>query len=275
MNWLQSILFGLSSGFAELLPISGQTHRLIFLTMVGQTQQEPALSLATRLGTLLALLVVCFPEYMRYRRENRIAAAPPKRRKRQPDPMAMYEQRFLKTAIWPLLLSFFLLLLPLRQAPLWVWALGMLVSGVLIYLPRLFPSGNKTAGNLSSVDGILIGLAGAIGVLPGGCAVAGYLCAGQLVGCDRRFLLRMIWQLCVVSVLALGVVDAFSIATMDAQLLTGTLMLHCVIATISSFGGAWCAIAIMRHLAVNITFEGFAFYNWGAALFTFILFLTI
>jgi len=53
------------------------------------------------------------------------------------------------------------------------------------------------------------------------------------------------------------------------------MLLYCLLAAGSAFGGAWLAMVIMRFLSVKSSFYGFAYYNWGLALFSFLVYLMI
>ena len=51
--------------------------------------------------------------------------------------------------------------------------------------------------------------------------------------------------------------------------------LCCITAALMSFIGAYLGICMIRFIAVRVGYSGFAYYSWGLALLTFILYLTI
>ena len=57
INWLESILFGLVSGFAEFLPVSSNAHKTIFLFLFGVDSEHAFLSLFVHIGVLLGLVL--------------------------------------------------------------------------------------------------------------------------------------------------------------------------------------------------------------------------
>ena len=57
INWLESILFGLVSGFAEFLPVSSNAHKTIFLFLFGVDSEHAFLSLFVQIGVLLGLVL--------------------------------------------------------------------------------------------------------------------------------------------------------------------------------------------------------------------------
>ena len=50
MNWLQGIIYGLISGFAEFLPVSSHAHQRITLYLFGVEGRDPVLSFVVRLA---------------------------------------------------------------------------------------------------------------------------------------------------------------------------------------------------------------------------------
>ena len=57
MNLFQTMVYGLVSGIAEILPISSQAHRLLILKLFGQSREPELLRLLIDLGVLAALYV--------------------------------------------------------------------------------------------------------------------------------------------------------------------------------------------------------------------------
>jgi hypothetical protein len=74
--------------------------------------------------------------------------------------------------------------------------------------------------------------------------------------------------------LGLMIVDGVMIAMAGAVYET-MMVIYCLVAAAAAFGGAWLAMVIMRFLSVKSNFYGFAYYNWGLALFSFLVYLMI
>lgn len=274
MNWLQSLLYGLVSGFAEFLPISAEAHRDLLLLLMG-VQENPLLDLAVHISAMLALLLSCWPQLSKLQRERRIASVPARKRKRQPDVNSLKDLRFLKTAVIPVLFGFGLLFWTRNVTErLWLTALFFAVNGVLLYLPPYFPGGNKNAQKVSGLDGILVGLGAVLGVIPGISRITGITTVGQLRRCDRSYILDIGLLLCIPALLILSVFDVLALFTAGAAL-SGGLVLSVLLAALTAFLAAYMGITFIRFLSVKAGFSGFAYYSWGAALFTFILYLTI
>ena len=55
----------------------------------------------------------------------------------------------------------------------------------------------------------------------------------------------------------------------------GSSAVICLLTGALSFGGGMVSIGFMRYLSVKAGFDGFSYYSFGLALFSFILYLTI
>ena len=274
MTWLESLLYGLLSGLAEFLPISADAHRHLFCLLTGK-QDHPLMELAVHVACFLALLLCCLPLISRLQREWRIATIPPKRRKRQPDLRRMKDLRFVKTAIVPVLLGFAAWPFVKNATDnLWLMALLLAVNGIILYLPPYFPAGNKESHSISGLDAVLTGLAGAVGAVPGFSRIGLLTTMGQLRGCDRRYILDIGLLLCIPANSVMIILDIASLLTYGANFPAG-LLLGCLLAGAMAFPAAYFAITFIRFLSVKVGFSGFAYYSWGAAMFTFILYLTV
>lgn len=275
LNWLQSIVYGLISGFAEFLPVSAEAHRELFYTLTDSRRGSEPLLLVCHVSILLALLLRCQPRLRKLHRERKAAAVPARSRKRQPDRQSLLEIRVLKTAAVPILLSFLAYSSSAALTDsLWLPALLLAINGVALYIPRIRPQGNKDSQSLSALDSFLIGLGGALAVLPGISRVGGTATAGQLRGTDPPYSLNLGLLLCIPALFVLIGFDLYGLIGSAAVLSSG-LICNCILAAAAAFLGAWFGIALMRFLSVKIGFSGFSYYCWGAALFLFILYLTI
>ena len=49
----------------------------------------------------------------------------------------------------------------------------------------------------------------------------------------------------------------------------------CILSVLGAGCGSYFGIMLMRFLAVKVGFTGFAYYSWGAALFSFVMYLVV
>ncbi len=275
MNWLKSLVFGFLSGLTDILPVSAQAHKAILIKLFGMESEPPLLRLLVHLGVLAALYFCNRNLIMRIARQLRIARIPKRRRKRPVDLRTILDFRLLTTMLVPLVLAF--LFYPrasaLNQSLNWI-ALFLLINAVILYLPNILPSGNKDSRSFSPLEGVLMGLAGGLSVLPGISSVGTMNVAGHICGGERSYVLNLslLAQMAVTALLI--VFDVVSLATVGAGIAGFTAFLACLLAAVSAFAGVYLGIKAMRGLAVNIGFGAFAYYSLGLALLSFILYLT-
>ena len=150
----------------------------------------------------------------------------------------------------------------------------VLVNAVIMYLPVLMPSGNKDSRSFSPVEGLLIGIGGALGVVPGISSMGATTSILLLRGADRTFALNMALLLQMAVNAGMLVMDIVALWTLGIGVISFGGIVCCILAAAAAFAGVFLGIKAMRMLAVNIGFNIFAFYSLGVALFSFILFLT-
>lgn len=274
MSWLESLLYGLVSGLTEFLPVSSQAHQALLRKLFG-VEPDSLANLMAHLGMLTALLTCCRGQIAKLRREQRLAKIPKHRRKRQPDQRILLDGRIIRTALLPLLLGFlFYLKCAQWEQKLYLLSFFCILNGVILFLPALLPHGNKDSRSMSAMDGWLIGLGAAAAVLPGisRTGVSGSVAAVR--GADRQSALNWVLLLSIPALLVLVLFDGYGILAAKAFTMSVQLLLRVALVWAASFGGAYTGIFILRFLAVNAGYSGFAYYSWGLALFTFILYLT-
>ncbi len=274
-GWLQSLLFGVISGFAEFLPVSSDAHQLLFAKLTGAGDEQLGFRLICRIFVLLALLLSCRPQLARLMREQRIASSARKRRKRQPDVRSILDLRIIKTASVPLLLSF-ILYIPAQNAAggMVTVAIFLALNGLILYLPRFFSSGNKESQAMSALDSIILGLSGSLSVLPGISRMGALVSVGRLRGCDSRYAADIALLLSIPALCILVGFDIYAVFA-AASTMSFRLLLSYILAAIATFISAYFGILFVRFLAVKVGVSGFAYYCWGMSLFVFVLYLLI
>lgn len=272
-NGLFGLLYGLLGGFFEFLPVSPQVHQAVMLKLSGLNTPGYGMALAVHLGALAAVTLTHYSRISKLVRERKIAARPKRSRKRQLDVVSLMELRLLRIAAVPVALS-------CVAAPwlsrffgeLWVLAILVVLNGVFVLLPQYMAQANKDARSMSPLDAALLGAGGVLGLLPGISRVGVLTSVGSMRGADRQFGLDFAYLLSVPAIGALCIGDLAMMAIAgDPQ--AGALFFPGVLACIAAFGAGVAGIQLMRFLAVKNGFESLAYYNWGLAMFTFIIYL--
>ena len=276
MNWLQCMIFGLFSGLSDVTPVSSQAHKAILLKLFGQNGEDPLLRLVIHVAILAALYYCCSSHIQRIVRQLRLSRIPKKRRKRPLDTRTIMEFRLLRMMVIPVLLS----LLMYNKTSVWSTNLSMttvflLINGVILFLPSLIATGNKDARSMSAFEGLMIGLGGGLSVLPGVSAVGAANAVASACGAERVFALNMTYLMHMVLTVGLIAFDVAAVFAAGAVSLTFSTLFIYVMAAAAAFCGAYIGIRVMRMIAVNIGFGIFAFYSFGAAVLSFVLFLMV
>ncbi len=272
-NWLFGLIYGSLGGFFEFLPVSPLLHQKVLLKLFGLDAPGYGMSLAVHLGALAAVLLSYYSSISKMTREKKIAGQSRRNRKRQPDAISLMQLQLLKIASVPVILS--CLVSPwITQYfdRLWLMALFAVLCGIVVLLPHYMARGNKDTRSLSPLDATLIGLSGILGVLPGFSKVGTLTAVASMRGTDRRFGLDFVYLLTIPALIALCVGD-FAMIVIAGDPQAGNLFVPGVLACLASCGMGFVGIRLMRFLAVKDGYESLAYYGWGLAMFTFVIYL--
>lgn len=275
MTWLSGILFGLVSGLAEILPVSASAHRVLMANLLGDGKTHVLLPLMLHIGSLAALFYCCNSHILRLSRAVKLASIPKKRRKRPLDTKSLAEIRLLRTALIPIILAFiFHKKVADFQNNLVIVSIFWILNGVILYVPQFLPGSNRDAANLSRFDSLLMGLGGALSVLPGLSCMGCVTSVASVRGADRHFALNTALLMTIPVTVGFIAVDILAIVEVGLAGISLIVFLKSMISAAAAFFGVQFGIRIMRMLAENIGFSLFALYCWGIGLFTFIFYLT-
>lgn len=256
MNWFEYLLYGIVSGFAELLPISSSAHQKILQALFGVSSGNALHDLIVHIVVLCSILFL-----------NRAYAASNRSRRTRAD------AKHLKTALIPIFVgAIFYPIVLSWNIDFSILAVLLLINGIILYIPSRMLNGNKTAASLSGFDSLLIGTGAALGVFPGISRVAGVLSAASARGADSKNAFQWSLYLSIPSVVIMIIMDIVSLGTASAYSLQFFGAVLSVAGVAIGVGIGYC---VMRFLAVRAGFTLFSYYSWGAALFSFILYLLV
>ena len=274
MDWLWTILYGFVAGLAEFLPLSSPAHQSISAAVFGLASAAPLRQFLIRAACLAALLSACGREIDKLRRDGRMARLPARRRKRPVDSRSVATNRLLNIAVFPLVIG----LVFYRRVNMWVDSLAMLtiflvINGILLFVPQYIPSGNKDGRNLSLLDGLLIGMAGAFSVFPGISRMSAIHFAASARGADKNYSLQFALYLSIPALVVMLLFDAVAIFG-GIEAISFLVLIQYLLAMAAAYFGSTFAISIMRSMVVRAGYEIFSYYCWGMALISMILYLT-
>lgn len=272
LNWFESFLYGTFSGLGDILPISAEAHRILMLKFFGISKNLEFIRLCVHLGIFAALYLACRPQLVRMRRAQALKRVPKRRRRRPLDVRSLMDASLLLTILVPVALGLLLKQKAdlLSDKLLWVAAL-LLVNGVILYIPQFFPTANRDSRTMSRVEGLLIGLGGALGVLPGVSSTGVALSASSICGVERSYSLSMVLMMEMGMQAGLALLDVVALFAAGAGTISAMILLRYLFTGIIAFCGAYLAIKLMQALAEKWGFGLFCYYCWGQALLTFVL----
>ncbi len=272
MNLLQSVLYGFLSGIADIVPVSSRAHGILLLKIFGTTVDSNFVLLFFHVGVLLALYTSSVSNLTRIRRALALARVPKKKRRRPLDMKSLMDFRLLRTMAVPIILAYlFYGKAYAMGANHWLVAIFLFVNGVVLYIPQWLPTGNKDARSMSRVDGLLIGLGGAVSILPGMSYMGGMLSVGSVCGVDKQYNLDNALIAGILVNLCIVVSDLLRMLDAGLTGITFQIVLTCLATGAAAFGGTLLGVKILRNFTKSGSYTLFSFYCWGLALFTFFL----
>ena len=272
MSWLQSMLYGFLTGISDVLPISSRAHGILLLKIFGTTMDGNLMLLFLHLATMVAIYMSSRATIVRIRRALALARVPKRKRRRPLDVKSLMGFRLLRTTAVPIILAYlFYDKLFFLGSNMLVVALFLLLNGLIIYIPHYLPTGNKDARTMSRVEGLFIGLGGALSIFPGISAMGAMLSVSSVCGVDKEYSLGNALLETMLILLCVSVNDIVRIAAAGLKDVTFQMVLICLATGLAAFAGTLLGIKILKTLAKNGNFSIFAFYCLGLALFTFFL----
>ena len=270
MNWLQSILYGLVLGFGEFIPVANGAQTQILQQIFGSMVNDPLRELLVHLFSLAAFILVWRNPLETLRRDSRMIQRGTQMHRQVYRGSA--DSGFVRAAAIPMLIFMIVLMSLYRGDANWTMII-LLINGMILYLPERMLQGNKTAKAMSPLDGLLFGLASALSIIPGISRVGMGMSIGIMRGADRKHTLNWAYLLSVPALLLFIGRDLTGLIFASNAVTLSTGFLGYLLLSLSSFAGAYLSVFLMRNLIIHRGLHGFAYYSWGAALFSFVLYL--
>ena len=271
-GWFESMLLGIVTGLAEILPVSAQAHNRILVKFIGRGDTGPLLNLFMHLGVLAALYLSSHPHILKMIRAKKMSRIPKRKRKRPLDTRSMMDLSLLQTMLLPVVLTLLVWRsLESLASNTIIMATLLFLNGLILYIPQFLPSSNKDCRTLSRVEGLLMGLGGGLFAIPGLSGMGAALSVASITGVDRKYGLNMILMMNMGILGGKVIYDVLDIISSNMGGLSILVIIYYLLAAAASFAAAFVAIRIMRYLADSNGYAPFAYYSWGLALFTFVL----
>lgn len=271
---LKNILYGLISGITEFLPVSSDAHQALLRYLFGIGTKAPLQELLVHIGVLFAILSGCRESLFRLYREHKFGSGYRRRKVLFSDSASYYDLRLLKTAsvclIAGLLLRF---ATSYMESNLLLLLAFFLFNGLVLLLAEHTSRGNRDSRTMSGLDGIVMGVLGALSAFPGISRTGMILSYASVRGADSKNAVNWAVFLGIPAMLFSLVYDLIGIVGVGIGGASAVDLLGYFISGITAFAGGYLGISVLRVGLHDSGFSRFAYYSIGAALFSFILYL--
>ena len=253
MDFLEAIILGLVQGLTEFLPISSSAHLRILGDVAGWGDPGATFTAITQLGTETAVLIYFWKDITRIigawfrsfgaRGGKRSAGI----QKGDPD-VRMGWLIIIGTV--PIVVVGYLFQATIRHElrSLWFVAIVLIVFGLLLWLADWLGRKTKELDHLSYRDGILIGVAQMLALIPGVSRSGASISAGLALGYTRTAAARFAFLLAVPAVFGSGLYELLTSFREPGSNAYGPL--ETLAATVVAFAVGFAIIAfLMRYLS--------------------------
>jgi undecaprenyl-diphosphatase len=248
VSLIEAIVLGIVQGLTEFLPISSSAHQLVVPALLGWDDPGAAFTAVTQLGTEAAVLIY-------FRRELWSIATTWLRSLVEPELRSELAARmgwYLVVATIPIVALGLAFEDQIENGARNLWLVGSVLIGfglVLGVADRL-GSHARELDRISTRDGILIGLAQSLALIPGVSRSGATISAGLLLGLQRPAAARFAFLLAVPAVLGSGVYQLVSILAGAEG--NGEPIGYVALATVISFVVGYAAIAwLLRYVSTH------------------------
>lgn len=272
MNWFECLIYGLISGISEFLPISSSAHQQILLKLFGQNSADPLQDLLIHVALLLSVFYGArgLIDHIRRQRNARVHM-----QRYSPNSGSGLEFLFLKNAILPYMIVFLVLKYGVRIDISLAWiAVFSLINGILLFTQGRMMQGNKDERFMSVFDSLLIAISGALSAFPGISRIGAISTALTARGVSRQKAVNWVILLSIPALLLTAGVDVLNIISNPGNVSLSNILGY-ILSAIGAYGAGYMAINLLKSFSAQRDHSAFAYYSWGVALFSFIVYLTV
>ena len=257
MDLFQSIILGLLQGLTEFLPISSSGHLLIVPALLGWEDPGAAFTAVIQLGTEAAVLIYfrhdlwrIFTTWIRSLRE-------PELRRDVNARMGWY--LIAATISISSLGLAFSDQIETAARNLYLVGAMLIVFGIILGIADNYGSRKRDVENLSFRDGVLIGFAQSLALIPGVSRSGATISAGLFLGLNRAAAARFSFLLAIPAVVLSGFYELTKI--LSGEEAVGVPFINVVVATLVAFVVGYAVIAWFLRYLTNNSFALFVGYR--------------
>lgn len=205
LTWLQAVVLAVVQGLTEFLPISSSGHLRIVSQLFFDADAGASFTAVTQIGTELAVVLYFMGDIVRLAGTWFRGLVNAEVRQTQDYRLAWYV--IVGSIPIGILGFFFQDLIRGALRSLWITATTLIVFGLLLGLAEKYGPQLRTQKNLRMRDGVLMGLAQSLALVPGVSRSGGTITAGLSLGLDRTTAVRFSFLLAIPAVFAAGLLE--------------------------------------------------------------------
>ncbi|MFI7607675.1 undecaprenyl-diphosphate phosphatase [Micromonospora sp. NPDC049366] len=259
MTWIEAIVLGLVQGLTEFLPISSSGHLRITSAIFFGRDAGASFTAVTQLGTEAAVLIYFAKDIWRITRIWVVGLWDRSVRSSLDYRMGWY----VIVGTIPIGIFGFLFKDQIRTAGrnLWLVATTLIVFAFVLAFAEYWGRQTRTLENFRMRDGIVMGFAQAMALIPGVSRSGGTLTAGLLLNLTRETAARYSFLLAIPAVVLSGVFSLGDVFEPAAPGTAAPTVAMLVVATIIAFGVGYAAIAWLLRYVAHHTLYVFVLYR--------------
>lgn len=249
MTWLQAMVLAVVQGLTEFLPVSSSGHLRIVSQLFFGADAGASFTAVTQIGTELAVVLYFFGDIARLVTTWFRGLTSHEVRRTQDYRLAWY----VIVGSIPIGVLGFLFQDYIRGAlrSLWITATTLIVFGLLLGLAERLGRQRRSQDRLTLRDGVLMGLAQSLALVPGVSRSGGTITAGLSLGLDRPTAVRFSFLLAIPAVFAAGLMEiphVFEAGGPGLQPSVGQMIVATVVAGLIGYACiAWLLRYVERH----------------------------
>lgn len=248
VDLFQSIFLGILQGLTEFLPISSSGHLLIVPALLGWEDPGAAFTAVIQLGTEAAVLIYFRKDLWNIGKTWLGSLRKPELRGDINARMGWY----LIVATIPISILGLAFQDQIETAARNLWLVGsmLIVFGLILGLADRVGTREREVKELSFRDGVLIGLAQSLALIPGVSRSGATISAGLFLGLDRRSAARFAFLLAIPAVVLSGFYQLYKL--LSGKETFDEPMINIAVATVVAFVVGYAVIAwLLRYLTTH------------------------
>ncbi len=257
VDYLQAALLGVLQGLTEFLPVSSSAHLRIFPELAGWGDPGAAFTAVIQIGTEVAVLLY-------FRRDIWRIAVAWLRSLVKPDYRGQLDARmgwYVIIGSIPIVVLGVLFKdrIESEARNLWIVATMLIAFGVVLGIADRVGRVDRSERSLGLRDGVLMGLAQALALIPGVSRSGATISMGRLLNLDRAAATRFAFLLAIPAVVGAGLFELPSIPHGENSYGWGPT----IVATVVSFVVGYAAIAWLLRYVTTRSYAPFVVYRIG------------